>query len=269
MASTAGKTLAWLVLLIVLALLGLAGFAWSGIYDIGADTRHTRPVHAFLETLRERSIAVRADDLDVPDLADRARITQGSGNYDAMCIICHRAPGMAETELSRGLYPAPPDLAEHAVDPAKAFWVIKHGIKSTGMPAWGESMDDAYIWNMVAFLQVLPELDAAEYQALVASSGGHSHGGGESMGHPHEPNATDHHAPAGNASPMDAGHAHPPGTPADHHDTPAKPAGSYTHTHADGTVESHSLPEDTEPEAQPEPAPQPDSDDHSTHDHDH
>ena len=88
---------------------------------------------------------------------------------------------MADTELSRGLYPAPPNLSKETVDAASAFWIIKHGIKASGMPAWGKSMSDDYIWNMVAFLQRLPKLDDEQYKALVATSGGHDHGGGETM----------------------------------------------------------------------------------------
>ena len=258
------KTLLLLTGLLLLAALAFGGFVWSGVYNIGADDTHTGPVYATLEALRERSIAVRASKLDVPDLGDPARVTQGAGNYAAMCVGCHLAPGMTGTELSQGLYPAPPDLTRETVDAAQAFWVIKHGIKASGMPAWGRSMDDSYIWNMVAFLQQLPGMDAAQYQALVASSGGHSHGGGETQPHPH-PGASDD----GAAGAMPAAHDHPPGTPADHHDAPAEtpeprepaatdvvsdpaaqpaaepqpePAAAPAmaeHRHADGTVESH------------------------------
>ena len=211
-----------LLLLAGVALLSAAGFVWSGIYDVGADDRHTRAVYALLETMRQRSIQVRADDLRVPELKDPARIAQGAGNYDAMCAGCHLKPGTAETELSKGLYPAPPDLTERTVDAAEAFWVVKHGIKASGMPAWGKSMHDEYIWNMVAFVQALPGLDAARYQALVAASGGHSHGGGETGAHDHGEAML--HDRAG----MDMGgargdapgsHSHPPGTPP-HDDAP-------------------------------------------------
>lgn len=256
------KTLLLLTGLLLLAALAFGGFVWSGVYNIGADDAHTGPVYATLEALRERSIAVRASKLDVPDLQDPARVTQGAGNYAAMCVGCHLAPGMTGTELSTGLYPAPPDLTRETVDAAPAFWVIKHGIKASGMPAWGRSMDDPYIWNMVAFLQQLPSMDAAQYQAMVANSGGHSHGGGETQPHPH-PDAPD--GSAEEATP--AAHDHPPGTPADHHDAPeeapeprmpaaiaaasepdAEPAAEpepatepamAEHRHADGTVESH------------------------------
>ena len=134
---------------------------------------------------------------------------------------------MTETELSKGLYPAPPNLTKTPVDPARAFWVIKHGIKASGMPAWGKSMKDEYIWNMAAFLQELPKLDAAQYEALVASSGGHSHGGNESEPHGHAegvPVPTEHHN-ATTAKPVDESkpHTHAPGTSPHHHDrTPAK-----------------------------------------------
>lgn len=233
----------------VLALLAAGGlaFAWSGFYDIGADSAHSRPVYSLLEMARERSVITRSRRLHPPpDLEDEPRIRQGAGNYAAMCTGCHLAPGMAPTELSLGLYPAPPNLAaEDASDPAFAFWVIKHGIKASGMPAWGRSMGDEYIWNMAAFLQKLPGLSEAEYSALVASSGGHDHGGGETggAGHPHAADdtdgahadmAADHH---GGEKPA-AGHPHPPGTPA-HVDPPAQAPAMRTHRHADGTVESH------------------------------
>ena len=125
----------WLIGVPLVVVAGTAGFIWGGVYNVAADDMHTKPVHFLLETARERSIVARLGQLDVPsDLDDRTRIVQGAGNYAAMCTGCHLAPSMAETELSQGLYPTPPDLSKHKVDVAKAFWVIKHGIKASGMP---------------------------------------------------------------------------------------------------------------------------------------
>jgi mono/diheme cytochrome c family protein len=170
----------WMILLTLLALVLLAiSWAWSGIYNIAADVPHARPVHAFLELLRERSVAARASAIEVPVLDEEALIRAGAGNYDAMCSGCHLAPEMAETEVSRGLYPAPPNLAQSGiVNPGAAFWTIKHGIKASGMPAWGRSMQDSNIWGMVAFLQKLPKMTSQDYRAWVDASGGHSHGAG-------------------------------------------------------------------------------------------
>lgn len=227
------KSTLFFVVLPAAAVLAASGFIWSGAYDVGADSPHTRPVHRLLEIARERSILVRAAELDVPDLRDPVRIVQGSGNYQAMCAGCHLAPGMAPTELSQGLYPAPPDLTKTAAEASKAFWVVKHGIKASGMPAWGKSMPDEYIWNIAAFLQELPDLTADEYQAMVARSGGHSHGGGESM--PNHGGAAADGAPTSDEN--DAHAAHPHADAAAH--AQAKPEAG-TDSPGTKTGESHS-----------------------------
>src|SRR5690349_2879167 len=215
------KSLLTLGVLSGLAVAVLSGFVWSGLYNIGADDQHTRPVYAVLETLRERSIQARASGLVVPDLTDPALIRQGAGNYDSMCTGCHLAPGMQGTELSRGLYPAPPAFAAVAKgNPAHHFWVIKHGIKASGMPAWGKSMDDQYIWGMVAFIQQLPRLDAESYRAMVASSGGHSHGGAETAEHHHQDEPAS--ALDGHADDETVPHEHAGGT-SPHVDAPEAP----------------------------------------------
>lgn len=249
--------LGW-VLLIAAALAVIAIFIWSGAYNIGADDPHNRPVHQILQTLRERSIETRASKLEVPaDLMDSARIVQGAGNYDAMCTACHLSPGIAQTELSRGLYPAPPNLTTTRVDATSAFWVIKHGIKASGMPAWGLSMDDKYIWNMAAFLQALPDLDAARYQALVASSGGHSHGGRETMGHGDSRGANDDHTTHDHAGTTGAASSHQ--DMADHHHdaTQGAPADEDMHEHADGHSHGNGASDSATP------------DDHVNHEHQH
>ena len=241
------KSMLTLTLLAIAGLLIVGGFIWTGIYNVGADDAHTRPVHALLQILRQRSITSRASSIAVPDLSDPALIRQGAGNYDSMCIGCHLAPGMEATELSKGLYPAPPAFNQGAIgNPAHHFWVIKHGIKASGMPAWGKSMEDRYIWGMVAFLQQLPKLDMGEYQALVASSSGHSHGGGESEPHRHADGMSDdhHEKPDVDVGEM-TGHA------ADQ----AAAEGGVMHTHADGTREMHPAPKAAAEPAAQEPAP--------------
>lgn len=254
-------------------------FVWLGIYNMAADDPHMKPTYNLLQTLRERSIAVRASRLQVPvDLNSAARIKQGAGNYNAMCMGCHLAPGMGDTELSKGLYPAPPNLTREDVDAAEAFWVIKHGIKASGMPAWGKSMEDEYIWNMAAFLQELPKLSPEQYKALVASSDGHAHGGSETKPHEHpEGVMDDHDAATAEAKP----HPHAPGTPP-HDDAPVDHAGMNMgkapantvkpHAHAPGTPPHNDTPSAPKPVTDehagmvmPEPAPEPHQDDGHQH----
>ncbi len=154
------------VVLAVLAI-GAAIFIWSGTYNIGADDPHWSMTHTAINTLREKSIESRMQDVQVPGLDDPARIAAGAMNYSAMCTGCHLSPGADDTEIRPGLYPMPPNLAQtKAEDPRRAFWIIKHGIKMTAMPAWGKTHTDEQIWNMVAFLQKLPGMTPAQYEQL-------------------------------------------------------------------------------------------------------
>jgi mono/diheme cytochrome c family protein len=149
---------------------GLA-MIYFGAVDIGADTPHPPLVFKLLETARERSIAARVGTPDIPNLEDPKRIADGAGEYGEMCQGCHLGPGVANTEMRQGLYPQPPELAKRAPgEAARDFWIIKHGIKASGMPAWGLTHDDAIIWSMVAFLHKLPQLTPAQYQAMTANA---------------------------------------------------------------------------------------------------
>lgn len=170
---------AWLILLTA-GILAAVAFVWFGVYNVAADDPHWRATHSLMDAVRSRSVSTRAAEIAVPALDDPALILSGAGNYDAMCVSCHLSPGASDTELSLGLYPTPPTWSElGVVDPREAFWVIKHGVKMSGMPAWGKSMDERYIWGMVALLQQFPRMTAAQYQTLIAESPGHDHGGGE------------------------------------------------------------------------------------------
>jgi mono/diheme cytochrome c family protein len=179
------------------ALAGLGAYIYSGQYNIAADEPHWFATAKIIETLRDRSIDRRARDIIIPDLEDSHLVLRGADQYEAMCAGCHLAPGMNNTEIRQGLYPAPPDFSRARTDPARAFWVIKHGIKMTGMPAWGRTHDDITLWSIVAFIGKLPEMTPQAYEEMVrearagegmtspgdgtgepgAHQHGHSHGG--------------------------------------------------------------------------------------------
>lgn len=176
----------------VIGLGTVAGFGYiqNGGLDFAADTTHSDGVTKLIAWAREQSITRQAKDIVPPgDLASGERIRRGAGNYEAMCVGCHLSPGVENSEIRKGLYPVPPNLAlaDDATNASEGdgrrFWIIKHGIKGSGMPAWAKGgMDDEAIWDLTAFIKVLPKLSANEYQANVAASEGHSH-----AGMPHEP----------------------------------------------------------------------------------
>lgn len=159
-----------LVILLVFTL-GSSIFIWSGRYNLGADNHHWQITYALLKATRDRSIEHHASGIALPaNLNDSQLILKGAGQYAAMCTSCHLAPGKKNSELRSGLYPQPPNLSKVTVDPGEAFWVIKHGIKMSAMPAWGMSHDDSTIWSMVAFLKILPKMTPAQYKEIVAKA---------------------------------------------------------------------------------------------------
>lgn len=198
-----------LFLLVGVVLVGIVAagiFVYSGIYNIAADDHHAAPVESMIETLRTRSVASRAKDIEAVLLDDPKRIAAGAIEYAEMCVSCHAAPGITEeSEIRQGLYPKPPNLAKLGVrDPREAFWVIKHGVKMSGMPAWGPTHNDETIWNMVAFIKQMPAMPPEDYERLsTAEDGGRHHHGeaghseaaempGMSMPMPHEERRSGH-----------------------------------------------------------------------------
>ncbi|MBI1396837.1 MAG: c-type cytochrome [Betaproteobacteria bacterium] len=186
---------------VIVALAIAGGLAYSGSISVAADEPHHPMLMRLISTARERAVERHARFVVVPnDLTDADRIRRGAGNYDAMCAGCHLEPGESDTEIRKGLYPVPPDLTRAMDDDhegaddsgvphvAEHFWVIKHGIKASAMAAWSRGgMTDDDIWNLVAFIQALPEMDRTKYDAVVASSGGHSHGTTGAHHHDEEP----------------------------------------------------------------------------------
>jgi mono/diheme cytochrome c family protein len=87
------------------------------------------------------------------------------------CTNCHGGPGVEWQKFSEGLNPDPPDLKETVpnLEPRELFWVVKNGIKMTGMPSFETAgVPDNEIWSIVAFLKKLPTVSEADYKAWTA-----------------------------------------------------------------------------------------------------
>jgi mono/diheme cytochrome c family protein len=139
----------------------------SGMYNIGADEHHTKPVLGLITQLRNRSIDARSHDLAVHEVTDPQQLAAGARRYAALCSGCHLAPGVTKSDMRIGMYPHPPSLAQEEVqEPKRTFWIVKHGIKMSAMPSWAKVMDDEAIWEVVAFVRKLPDLSPEAYEAI-------------------------------------------------------------------------------------------------------
>ena len=175
------------VVFVVAAVLAGGAYVLAGAYDVAASHPRWALTAWVLDETMEKSVRRHAASITVPPLEDGAQIRTGYQHYKAMCEMCHGAPGVEPSELARGLEPTPPLLYEDDDDDsdeepwtaAELFWITKHGIKMTGMPAWGPTHTDKEIWAMVAFLEKLPHLTAQEYSTFNAA-------GGEPSAHHHD-----------------------------------------------------------------------------------
>ena len=152
-------------------------FVYSGYINVAATEKHDPVSSWILETARNKSIEARTSTIEVPDLEDKSLQLAGINDFDSMCAGCHTAPGRKPSPLAIGLNPPAPDLGKAALkeSPEKLFWITKNGIRMTGMPAWGITHDDTDIWPVVAFLQVLPDLDDHSYRDMLNKAAGHGH----------------------------------------------------------------------------------------------
>jgi mono/diheme cytochrome c family protein len=174
-------------ILVVVLGLGAILYAWSGVYSIAATEPHWAATSSFISMVRDRSIAVRSDSIDVPDMDDPQYRQAAFSHYHGMCRLCHGAPGYPVNEFARGLYPAPPDMRSGGIQKARSeaelYWIVKHGLKMTGMPAFGPTHDETELWGLVALVAQMPGMVPARYaQGIEAAGVGRETGGG----HVHE-----------------------------------------------------------------------------------
>jgi mono/diheme cytochrome c family protein len=164
------------VLVVAVAVLG-GGLVlvYSGLADVAATTPHWAATEWVLSTAMERAVRRRARGIEPPPfLEDEARVRAGAVAYDDMCAACHGRPGEEAGVIARGLNPEPPELAEEAEEwsPGELFWITRHGVRMTGMPAFGPTHGDDELWEVVALVKRLPRLSPEQYRELVGSRSG-------------------------------------------------------------------------------------------------
>jgi mono/diheme cytochrome c family protein len=160
-----------LIAMVVLGVAAAAGIVYSGAYDVAATLPHTLVGQKLLHYAMRRSVTVRAAGVAIPDLQDGQRIARGFALYRRDCQQCHGGPGVAPGAVGMGVRPSPPNLAQDGRDwPAnELYWVIRHGVRMTAMPAWEFRLTEAELWDVTAFVKRLPGFSPAQYQAAPAA----------------------------------------------------------------------------------------------------
>ncbi len=152
---------------LLLAVLGIVGFIYSGWYDVAALTPDNPVVAWALRRTASRSVAARLKEVEVPPgLETPQAVKAGARLFGEYCVVCHGGPGLERTAIAQGLNPRPPDLfraGRRPLDMDEAFWFVKNGVKMTAMPGFGKTLADEKIWSIAAFLRTAPGMSPQDF----------------------------------------------------------------------------------------------------------
>jgi len=149
----------------VLGAIGGSLFAKAGLYDVGALDPHWQFAYTFLEYGMHESVRNHASDVKGEAPRDAASLRAGAALYRANCIACHGGPGVAVANFAKSMQPGPGPLidASKRWTAPELYWIVRHGIKTSGMPAWKYHMSDAQIWQVVGFVAHMPRLTPQQF----------------------------------------------------------------------------------------------------------
>lgn len=158
-----------------LALVGIGLlFAWSGLFPIAASSGHWPITDWFLHWTMQNSARTYSA-LESPDNPrDDNGLVSAAGHFHQSCAVCHGAPGKKPSPSMQAATPHAPDLSRtvSSYSDRELFWIVNHGVKYTGMPAWPTQERPDEVRRMVGFLRRLPNMEPAEYRRLVEAPAG-------------------------------------------------------------------------------------------------
>src|SRR6516164_9630758 len=143
-----------LALAVVLVIVGLAQTRLDALQEPGQ-------IETFLATLVKHLLVRRSSREGIPPAPTnlQASIEEGDKLYATDCSMCHGPDGHTPTDFGRWMYPRASDLTSPEVQQYsdhELFWIVKNGIRLSGMPAFGRVESDEHIWNLVHYLRTLP-----------------------------------------------------------------------------------------------------------------
>lgn len=160
----------WKRVLAVFALFGMLGmaFAWSGLFQIAASSGHWKITDWFLHWTMQNSVRTYSAFQTPTKVLDDTGLVSAAGHFRQACQVCHGAPGALPSPAMQAATPRAPDLAKTAAhySDRELFWIVRHGVKYTGMPAWPATDRPDEVARMVGFLRQLPTMSARQYAAL-------------------------------------------------------------------------------------------------------
>jgi thiosulfate dehydrogenase len=161
------KNMLWgVALTIAVALGGAYALLRSGLIPANADAAPGRLETWMATTSLDATLGREAPKTPNPVALTDQGLLDGVHLYAQNCAVCHGSAqgAAAPSPIAAGLYQKPPQFATDGVedDPeGDSFWVVKHGLRLTGMPSFGKALRDAQIWTLALFLKHMDKLPPA------------------------------------------------------------------------------------------------------------
>jgi mono/diheme cytochrome c family protein len=166
------STLRAVVVLIVLvgAIGGLAAYSIVR-RGLSAHDHPSRVEELLARAMRRWATPSATRNRPNPVQPTEAVIDAALAHYADHCASCHANDGSGDTAIGRGLYPKAPDMRggdTQSLTDGELFSIIEHGIRLTGMPAWGNGTPEGEreSWGLVHFIRRLPKLTPEDIERM-------------------------------------------------------------------------------------------------------
>ena len=190
------KYIVTIVIVLAVLIAGAFLYAWSGMYNIAATKPHWSLTSSVIDMVRDRSIEAYSQDIQRAGPGGSELKDTFFSHYHGMCRLCHGAPGHRPEEFAMGLYPQPPEMTSGEIQTefseTEIYWIVEHGLKLTGMPAFGPSHDEEDLWGLATLAGAMPGMSPEQYNQRVQRAGSHA-GSGQSHEKPEGEAGSDHH----------------------------------------------------------------------------
>lgn len=144
-------------------------FVAAGFVDTSASKPHPQGWASFLHFVFRRSAAHQSRNAAIPaDFGSAAQVAKGATYYGMVCSRCHGGPGLGQNPISLSMRPRPQYLANEVpkFTNRELFWIVKHGVKYSGMSSWPVQDRDDEIWSVVSFLRRMPTMPVDQFRTL-------------------------------------------------------------------------------------------------------
>ncbi|MGB9197162.1 MAG: c-type cytochrome [Terriglobales bacterium] len=169
-----GKFILGIIFALIVLILIAVGLVTLGFLPTRANVAPAQTEAHIAMSALDSSVERHAPRTNNPVPVTDDNLIEGLKIYTMNCALCHGGIDRQASQLEHSLYPEPPNLiTDPDTDPEwHIFFIIKNGVRYTGMPAWDKSLSDDDIWKLTAFLSRVDKLPPAVQEYWKKAAGG-------------------------------------------------------------------------------------------------